>query len=250
MRPRTSKRMTRVRDAIDTLPVRPWALQKAFQNFRETGDLPEEQRLADAVARKVLGLEGVQDPGFGVVVAGSERRPTVRECLLDEAVHGDDYIRRVARAALQWEVDGGADPTDPQFLADRDFPTYGSVGLSLLGYPERLVVPPYENQAHRLFARLGSLLEQVDRADPEWLEDTTMAILRLQTDGRLPAEAFLRDLVLAYVEMDALIRHQKGEDVGDLVAAFDRAASLTGSARGVAAQQVAVLVSGKDPEDA
>jgi len=113
MKNRRNHRLERVEQAIRTMPIRANLLDTAFEHFRETGELPEEQRLADAVCRRVLNIEEEasddlasligQTMSLRVVQAVPEqpKGPSVRESLLHEAVFGDDFCRRAARIALR-----------------------------------------------------------------------------------------------------------------------------------------------------
>ena len=51
-----SRRLWRVEQAIGSLPLRPTVMQKAFEHFMESGELPEEQRLGvGAVCQQAPG---------------------------------------------------------------------------------------------------------------------------------------------------------------------------------------------------
>src|SRR5262249_15345046 len=163
---RRTKRMNRVEHAFTSMPLRHHVVDEAFAEFREYGELPAEQRLADAVCRRALGGEYLKahngDPTTYdlealirvAVIRGEQKqetRPSVRECVFDEAVFAFDLIQRAARLVIQREVDMGGDVTSEQFLAYKTLPDHAGVGLHLLGYPERLAKPPYVAQAKRLF---------------------------------------------------------------------------------------------------
>lgn len=55
--------MERVEKAIAALPLRPDVVQKAFERFRDTGELPEQQRLAAAVTEQALRGGREAEPG-------------------------------------------------------------------------------------------------------------------------------------------------------------------------------------------
>ncbi len=46
MRRTHNKRLNKVSQQLDALPIAPAAEKAAFERFRETGELPEHQRLA------------------------------------------------------------------------------------------------------------------------------------------------------------------------------------------------------------
>ena len=110
------------------------------------------------------------------------------------------------------------------------------------GYPNRLILPPYEDQARRLFARIEALLDQVDYSDPDWCSPMSEAIVIFAQTGDLPDDELLRDLVLADIERSALLWHKHGEDVSELMAAFDRAAMASGQEREEAVAAVQEVV--------
>lgn len=234
------RRLGRVKSTIATAPLRQAVVDRAFARFREYGELPEEERIADAVCRRALqrdheksGVDAVMDalypdrPRLVVVQPGAKpEEPSVRECVFHEAVYGTAMVRKGARLALMWEVDKGADPTDRSFLADRTLPDFAAVGLSLLGFPERLAKPPYEEQAHRLFARQDDIRRRSPEGDAHelWLENYVDAAVQFSLDGTLPHDQLLAEAVLSGSEFEALMAHYRGEDVAEVMAAFDRLA--------------------------
>jgi hypothetical protein len=250
-----NRRLGRVAEAIGKLPVRSTVLEKAFTLFCETGELPEEQRLADAVCRRALKIE--EEPAYDLATAvvrtatrvrmemmsGSPKpqEPSVRENLFHEAVFGDGIGKRAARLVLRREVDFGADPTDPSFLADKTFPDHGSIGMHLLGYPERLAKPPYVAQAKRLFKRYAELRDRIDHEDRWWWKAMEAALYTFDDYGELPDDELLRDAVLAGEELTALMRHARGHDVSRLMAALEKAARANGPDREAAQLEVAAV---------
>jgi hypothetical protein len=98
--------MQRVESMITTMPYRSEVVQAAFGYFCETGLLPEEHRLADAVCRRALGGDYLNAPVSNVATShlealicatGSPQKPrtppSVRECVFDEAVYGEGIVR-------------------------------------------------------------------------------------------------------------------------------------------------------------
>jgi hypothetical protein len=260
---RKQRRIERVQQVIGRLPVRPTVLEKAFTHFCETGELPEEQRLADAVCRRALKIEEepVYDLATAIVRAATRVRvemqsgspksqdPSVRENLFHEAVFGDGIGKRAARIVLRCEVDFGADPTDPSFLADKTFPDHGSIGMHLLGFPERLAKPPYVAQAKRLFKRYAVLRDRIDHDDRFWFKAYEAALYRFDDYGELPDDELLRDAVLAGEELIALMRHARGHDVSELMATLDKAARAEGPDREAAQLEVAAVRSYRPQPD-
>lgn len=132
----------------------------------------------------------------------------------------------------------GGDVCDPAFGAERGLPKHGSVGMHVLGYPERLAVPPYEAQAQRLFARLDDLRDRVNGEDPELWHAIRDATVDVAVHGELPPEGLVRDGALAMAEYDCLWQHRRGKDVKKLMAAFDAAARAAGKRREAAMQRL------------
>jgi hypothetical protein len=114
--------------------------------------------------------------------------------------------------------------------------------MHLLGYPNRLARPPYEEQAGRLFARLDALRDRSPQDQAEWMKDYGTAVEAFHTMAELPEDELLLDAVLADAELIALFQHAAGDDVGEWMAALDRAATTTGAARDEAIDTVRALV--------
>ena len=234
------KRLQRANGVLATMPIRKALVDEAWEWFEQFGELPEEPRVADAVARRALGSEadtcrmpvGIAALLLKVVPEHWQPPPpSVRMCLFDEAVFGEDFVRRVARVAITLEVARGGKVTDPQFAAHHGLPKYGTVGLHVLGFPQRLAVPPYEEQAHRLFARREELLDRIDRDDPHWFEPIWEAMEAFRLRAELPGDELVRDIVLAEAELAALGHHKRGKDVKEMMTAFDVAARGDGAER-------------------
>lgn len=164
--------------------------------------------------------------------------PPIREYLFDEAVYGPGFIRTAARGALRLLVFLDGEVTDPQLGADRGLPKFGSIGMHILGFPQRLARPPYVKQARRLFLRYDALRELIDHQDPAWWMDLEDAVFAFSQEGTLPEDEVMRDAVLADAEMDALFRHSRGHDVGEQLALLDAAARAKGAQREAAIERV------------
>lgn len=239
------RRVACVQDALHLLPLRRDVVVRETARFVETGTLPDNQRLAVAVVDRVLrpltepeeGATVPDPPRLSVVVvtqAELERGgpgPTRRECLLGEAVHGEGMVRFAARSALELEVRFGADVTDPSWLADRTMPRIATVGMDLLGFPERLAKAPYEEQAHRLFDRIAELRERVEPQDEAWSREQAEALVAFLMGGDLPTDDLIRDAVLVDVEVACLVSHARGRDVAARMALLDRIGTSRGASR-------------------
>jgi hypothetical protein len=250
------KRLRKLSQQIDAMPIAPEVEKAAFERFRETGELPEHQRLARAVTDRAL--RGGVDQGYSVVVdfkstverllrianneEESETEPQpLRKWLFDEAVYGADFVRCAARGALKILVAAGRDVTDPDFLgADTVLPDYGTVGLHVLGFPERLAKPPYEDQARRLFERFAVLRERTNR-DDAWYEEFSKVSFQFLHKGELPEEELMCEAVLAYTEFMWLLGHFLGHGDAEVMAAFDQVARAQGEVRAAAIVRVRVL---------
>jgi hypothetical protein len=243
-----TKRLGRIRDAVDAAPVRRHLVREAYEWFRDFGELPDDDdHLAYDVVQQALrgGEEGpVVDParpGAKPVPFHQRERPSetwppsVRSMLFDEALFAPQPLRRVARAAIAVEVAYGGDVENAAFGARHGMPTYGCVALHCLGYPKRLAVPPYEDQAKRLFVRLDDVRGRVPQDDPRWFEEQAKAAVAFRQTGELPRDELRLDALLVDVELDLLVAHKRGRDVGEAMAVMDRVARGTGD------EQVAAL---------
>jgi hypothetical protein len=230
-----TKRLGRLRNAIDAAPVRRHLVREAYEWFHDFGELPDDDdHLAYDVVQQALrgGEEGpVVDPqGAKKPVPFHQRErpsetwpPSVRAMLFDEALFAPLPLRKVARAAIAVEVAYGGDVENPAFGARHGMPTYGCVALHCLGYPKRLAVPPYEDQAKRLFVRLDDVRGRIPQDDPRWFEEQARAVVAFSQNGELPSDELRLDALLVDVEMDLLIAHKRGREVREAMAVMDRA---------------------------
>ena len=187
---RTSKkRLQKVTRQIDALPIAPAAEEAAFEQFRETGELPEHQRLAEAVVKRTLqGGNAGQDKGPSDLATSLKiaarmaegfaredwvpKRNPLREQLFNEAVYGHEVIRLAARSVIKMSVAMEMDVCDPEFVDSRiELPDFGSLGLHMLGWPDCLVRSPHKKQARRLLKRCYILRERIDHDDRQWFDD-------------------------------------------------------------------------------
>ena len=242
MKPRMQKRMEKVKETITSLPIRKKVLDGLFELFVEFGELPEEQHLADAVVRRALGKE--EDHSLLRVISSmpKEALPEVREMLFDEAVFDTGLGRDMARLAIAKEVALGGDVRDPRFASYHGIPEHGSMGMHVIGHPQWLAIPPYVDQANRLFARHRVIRARIDYSDPNWFDPFEDALLAFKKNGKMPEEGIERDWVLSEAELQALMRHKDGEDVSELMAALNAAAKAKTEDREAAVQKVVDLL--------
>jgi len=232
-------------------------LKEAYEIFQWFGDLPDEDQIADAVLRRALRGGATQDPReeshleklLRVTVLrerrehGVSQQPNVRESLFCEAMDANPYVRKIARAAIAVEVAHDGNVEDPNFAAHHGIPKHNSVAMHVLGYPQKWVRPPYEEQAARLFARQDELRERIPNPneDPDWFEEQVDVTLEFQKTGVLPEDDLRRDALLAHIELDALVLHKRGRDVSELMMLLDRAARAEGEEREEAIERVCAM---------
>lgn len=241
MRANTKKRLALVQQVIGHAPI-PTALQRdAFEKFRETGELPDDDRVAMTVVARVQ--RGYDVPGghitqidWGAAIQAMMATPKrakdeFMDSLLNEAVNGPALIRAAARALLVQFAALGLDVTGTPFHGkDVPMPTFGSIGMHYLRVLEELALPPYVRQAKRLFRRVDDLRERLLQR-PNWHDQIGESIDHFQLTGELPGEETLADAVLVLMEINTLVRHVFGEDVRELMARFDEIARAKGKAQ-------------------
>lgn len=115
------------------------------------------------------------------------------------------------------------------------------MGWHLIGLPERIVKPPYEEQARRLFDRFDDLRERIDRDDRRWMDAYGEAALLFLHEGELPDDELMCEVVLANGEFMGLLRHYCRGGDPEVMAAFDQAARAHGEARAAAIARVAAM---------
>lgn len=216
-------------------------LHHHLDHFRATGRLPEDQRLAVAVAERVdRGWDAYTKPDgtpdYNRTVRLSlhvpDRKPDpVMDGLLYEAVHRVGIPRAFARTALVALANLGVDVTATPFAdAYLALPEYGTIGGWILGWPERLACPPFADQGRRLIARMEALQPKLGSKPHRWfvaLDDYTDDFF---TRGTLPDEPLAAEAVLITGETRLLLEHSTGRDVAAELAAFD--AAVRDSAKG------------------
>lgn len=230
-----NKRLHRVRHALDCSPVRREVLREAYEGFTQFGELPDDDHVAFEVVQQAL-RGGEEEPLQGAPLVAFQARkaeiayqrcealdaaswpPTVRTLLFDEALFADPALREAARAQIAIEVAYGGDVESTAFGARHGIPMYGSVAMHMGGWHTKVVLPPYEFQATRLFVRLDNIRGRVPQDDPNWFEVQAKARVKFGQTGKLPDDDLHLDALLASVEMDLLVAHKKGKDVAEAMA--------------------------------
>ena len=234
------RRMNKLRRTIESSPTQRHLLEEAYAWFTDFGELPDAadlQLACEVVLRAMRGgsehpvtEEEAADIKCGVSVVYRTRKtltagpPTVRAMLFEEALFAHPRYARLARAQIASEVVHGGDVENRAFAAHHGLPMFGSVGLHIAGWPKTLALPPYEEQARRLFRRLDNLRGRVDQDDPRWFEDQGEVALQFMVKGELPKDDLHLECVLIDIELDLLQAHKLGKDVAVAMDLFDRVA--------------------------
>ncbi len=254
MKKSNRQRIGEIERRIGAIPIPVAVVRSAFDVFKSTGELPDDIRLAHAVIRRCKRGAAMSDlhastTDWGTLIRAQMETPNrpddpVTDALYDEAIFGTGVVREAARHLLRGFAKVGLDPTEPQFAGQEwELPEWGSVGMDLLGIPERLAKEPYVEQAERMFLRID-LLRAVIPHDAKWLDGLKAAIERFQRGGEWPEDNLQLEAVLAVGELAAVIRHAAGEDVTEIMKAFDVAATATGDERHAAILRVQQLAAG------
>lgn len=241
-------RFARIEQAQARLPLRRTAVLNAYAQFRQTGQLPDELRLADAVAQTALnGGDTPEDvrlvsetvrllTQFGhTVTARVAAKPAmtpsaVRAPLFRQAVHSTGAVQSVAREAIRWLVKNGEDVANPRFAASYGVPKKNSaVGMFVLNWPRCLVRPPFEAEATRLLEHLAVVNERIDTVHFDW-DALTQALRAFFAARELPGPGLIRDVVLVFAQMDLLVRGRGVADVRKILA-LDRVWQAEGEER-------------------
>jgi hypothetical protein len=226
------RRVRKIEDAVRAIPVRGDVALAAYEHFRATGELPDEPRVAATVVRhckrghaprdyadEAEEIRAVMQAAWNKTCNDDE----VMNALYDEAVWAPEPLRLAARQVLVALAKSGHDPSTAVFErigSKVELPEYGSVGMMLLGFPDRLIRPPYELQAARLLNRYDDLRPRIKQDDRCWFDRLADATGAFHERGDLPDEPLLLEAVLAGAELQALFDHAAGDDVGERMAAF------------------------------
>lgn len=245
---RHDTRLARVQKVIDDSPVRRKVLREAYEWFWMFGELTDDDHVAYEVVQQALN-DGKERPLVPedqllskVTKAGAaywnrghlpfrSGPETVRDRLFDEALFEKPHLRRAARSAIAIEVAYGGDVESPGFASRHGMPLHPSVGMHVLGYPQKWATPPYEFQGARLFARLDVLRQKIPKDDSAWFEEQSDVTVRFLQTGQLPEDDLRIEALLAHVELDQLIAHGAGKDVAEAMGLFDLAARREGEER-------------------
>jgi hypothetical protein len=238
------KRLDKLRGAIVAAPVLPYVLDEAYEWFTCFGELPEERsedHVTLAVIRRAMnGGKDRRPPSDQHEFAAQLRdalhdptgdRPTVRPALFEETLHENAYVRQTARSAITVEVAHGGRVESAGFAGRHGLPTFGTVGMHVLGYPRKWIAPPYEFQGERLLTRYDDLRSRTDQRNPKWFEPIADALLAFHTKGALPSDELVLGLVIADAELDAHRANKRGQDVAEQMALFSRIARAEGEER-------------------
>jgi hypothetical protein len=245
------KRLDKLRGAIIAAPVLPHVMDEAYEWFTMFGELPEEpeeDNVALAVMRRALNGGADPRPADSQEAFAEQLREvqhiahmSVREPLFAEAMHKDPFVRTTARSAITVEVAYHADVESPAFASRRGLPVFGTVGMHVLGFPGRWVVPPYEDQGERLLRRYDELRSRIDQRRPNWFDPIRAALLAFHIEGTLPKDALMLELALADAELDLHRANKRGQDVAEQMALFNRIARGEGEERDEALRRVCEL---------
>jgi hypothetical protein len=216
-----SKRVRRVEKVLAALPVSPIVLRQAFEDFRETGDLPQARAVAKAVI--VWAETGVDPCPYGddpldrqallrayLHVSWSEQDRFMNQ-LREEAVFADDPVRSIARIVLQTLAMDGCDPSQPLFVQGR-IPklemTCPYVSLSMVQFPFGLVAEADHPRVALLLERFRSVRELLDQKDDAevslWFKRLEEACEMLAA-GETVADPLMHEALVATAELRELI---------------------------------------------
>jgi hypothetical protein len=111
------------------------------------------------------------------------------------------------------------------FAARHGIPCYGSVAMHVCGWQARLAVPPYEDQAKRLFVRIDNLRGRMPSDEHAWFAQLDAAIQRCRATGDLPGDEVLAEGVITEIELGMLRRNRAGKDVKDAMGVLEQIAT-------------------------
>lgn len=233
-------RLGRVQAAVATAPVRVHLLREAYEWLRCFGELPDDDTVAfDAVLQALQGgKEPTSEPKardknafWNAVGASHPGKPeTVRDRMFYEALFERAALRDLARATIAIEVAYGGHVESQGFAGRLGLPVHQSMALHALGYPGRLAIAPYEDQARRLFVRMDELRGKIGGHDAAWFAEQADAVVRFLQTGELPGDELRLEALLAVIELDLLSAHKQGIDVAPAMATCARIGNDDGEA--------------------
>ena len=255
---RLGERLNRIGDRVRNIPIPEETVANAYERFAASGELPEHDRLAQAVIDKALQppappvrslaehaehFRGLLDRLRNSLDGqGHAPQPELRRALFHEAMVDLEPVRIAARFMIQALVRSGRDVTDPDFLpAEVGTPEFGSLALHLMGFPEILVRAPYEDQAQLLIDRLRDVRQAIPEDDPHWTAQVPGACRAFVEDGQVADDPLLREAVMVLVEINALSRCLIGEGDRSVLRAFHRYAQASPNKRATSLRRLQCL---------
>jgi hypothetical protein len=241
-RKNTNNRLAALRGTIDSQPLNPAAVDLSYAEFLGDGQLPENARIAWTVLNRALNARKPPvDPRAGSDSifrrrAGDIDRPGFvalppREQVFREAVSALDPASRFARLLIGLLIQAGDDPTDPEFIpSDCQIPQFGSTAMSLFGWPDQWVRPPYEQQLQRVLQQHAALRADTDRSDA-WFRAAAAGLAGFLSRGEVPSDDLVCRFALTIGEMFAIHAHYFGHGDEELLAAFEASATTSGAER-------------------
>jgi len=225
------KRMGRVQQAVDASPVCQYTLQEEYEWFVKLGELPDDDRMAYEIVTQALN-DGKEHRRNVFEPLHRRKQPrdwplSVRSMLFDEAI-SDRITRKLARSVVAAEVAWGGDVESPAFASRHGLPGYGSVAMHVAGWPNKLSLPPYEEQATRLFVQLDIVRGRIPHDRPGWYDAYGDAMKAFYHEATAPEPGLMRDVVLVFAEIHMLIAHRKGTDVTKAMELFAAVACASG----------------------
>lgn len=233
-----TKRLQEVEGVFRGIPIPVAAVQRAFEVFRKTGELPDDRPLTWAVATRVrtgrMPYTDIRNVDWAKVFSEPEGTRTepidpVLDALFEEVIWASEPYRWAARQVFLGLAASGVDPSTAKF-GGMEPPAYGTVGIEAFRFPQSLVQAPYRRQATRLLRRIDRLRERIPQ-NRAWFAAFEQALGDFHAFGERPQDELVLEGILALGEIVALGRHAVGEDVSQWMAAFDAAARKTGAAR-------------------
>lgn len=251
-RKNTHNRMAALQGAINNQPLNPAAIDQAYAEFLETGELHEDRRIAWTVLKRALHARKrrvdphnghdspfqrrVGDGDSAGYIAGPPREQVFRE-----AVSTFGPARKCARLLIDLLVEGDDDPTDPEFIpSDLELPQCGSLAMHLFGWPDQWVKPPYEQQLQRVLLQHAALRADSDHSEA-WHRAAAAGLAGFLTRGEVPDDELVRRYALTIGEMFAIHAHYFGRGDEELLAAFEASATTSGAAHDAALSHLGAL---------
>ena len=224
------KRVDRVAKTFAALPISRSVVKQALDDFRKTGELPQNQAVAKAVIEWAeRGLDpsqyGDSLPDQLAMLRAYRAQPdSERDELMNlirlEAVLAHEPIRSIARRILKQFAADGHDPSQPLFQQGR-IPkpvfAWGSVALSLLKFPFGLVDkadhPRLELVMERFRPVQEMLAQKDDAARDAWFDQLEEAAEAFDA-GETVADAMMHEALMAEQELRALLFAKDREQQG------------------------------------